>query len=87
MPPLKQDGQKHTDSPLTPQEALQLLESAVNYCQLSGLLVRASNAPYLCITIEQARMKGELHHFVLADDVTLMDHTAANTRTYPRSRL
>lgn len=84
MPSPKQDGQT---TALTPQEALQLLESAVNYCQQSGLLVRAGNAPYLCITIEQARMKGEPPQFVLADDVTLVDHRTPNTRTYPRSRL
>lgn len=42
----KRSGQRRaTTAPATPAEALQLLQSAVSYCQQAGLLVRAVNRP------------------------------------------
>jgi hypothetical protein len=48
---------------LAPQEALQLLESAVSYCQQAGLQVRAANQDdgALAVFIPNA-------HYVLTDD-------------------
>lgn len=59
------NAQKNTTPILTPAEALKLLQSAVSYCQLSGLIVRAGNAPYLCLSIDGARMDGDPPRFVL----------------------
>ena len=52
---------------VTAMEALQLLESAVNYCQSAGLTVRAGNVPNLVLSIDGAVLDGDPPHFVLAN--------------------
>jgi hypothetical protein len=44
--------------PVTPAEALQILESAINYCRQAGLDVRAGNIPGgLALTIGGAELQ------------------------------
>lgn len=57
---------KRTPQPITAAEALQLLESAVNYCQAAGLAVRAGNVPNLCLSIDGAMMQGDPPRFIVA---------------------
>ncbi len=59
-----------TLTPVTAAEALQLLESAVNYCQQAGLAIRAGNVPNLCLSIDGAIMEGDPPRFVLTDSST-----------------
>jgi len=56
---------------LSRQQTIELLASAVNYCQQSGLVVRAlNNGNNLVLTIEGARVEiGEQSARFVADDV------------------
>ena len=45
MKPTKQSGQDENSLPITAQEALQLLQSAIGYLQLAGMAVQAQNTP------------------------------------------
>src|SRR5574341_1917443 len=52
MSKIKRSGQK----PVTVQEALQFLQSAIGYCQKAGMTVRAANMPEgLSLVIPDAR--------------------------------
>lgn len=43
-------------SPLSQQDALEILKSAVLYCRESGLTVRAGNRPQLVIAIDDVTL-------------------------------
>jgi hypothetical protein len=45
--------------PITAGEALQLLESAIGYCQQAGLTIHAGNVPNLVLSVEGAVMEGD----------------------------
>lgn len=61
----KQAKTRRVTPTITMQEALELLESAVSYCQLAGLRVRAANQDdgALAVFIPNA-------HYILTDDGT-----------------
>ena len=83
------DTQSHAAQPLTPAEALELLQSAVSYCQSAGLKIHAGNMPNLVLSIKGAVMTGEPPSFMLSDTVDISTPTpTVGSATRPvRSRL
>ncbi len=51
MSKTKPKGKQHESEPITPSQALELLESAVSYCQQAGLQVSAVNDDHGTLTI------------------------------------
>lgn len=81
--------QKRLPTLITAEEALEILQSAVNYCQLAGLTIRAGNVPNLCLSIEGVVMDSNPPRFRLAQaagDMTAQDSTPPAVRPI-RSRL
>jgi hypothetical protein len=58
---------KRIPQPITAAEALEMLQSAVNYCQSAGLTIRAGNVPNLVLSIDGAMMDGDPPRFRLAE--------------------
>lgn len=81
--------QKGLPKLITAEEALEILQSAVNYCQLAGLTIRAGNVPNLCLSIDGVVMDNNPPHFRLAQATS--DVADQNSTTPParpvRSRL
>lgn len=71
--------QKRLPTLITAEEALEILQSAVNYCQLAGLTIRAGNVPNLCLSIEGVVMDSDPPRFCLAQ--TAGDMTAQSSST------
>lgn len=61
---------KKSQPDITAQEALDILASAVSYCQQAGLTVRAGNRPQLTVAIDGAHLTAD--GAFCADDVTLV---------------
>lgn len=74
----RQNG-KNKPPNLTTTEALEILLSAVQYCQGAGLTVRAGNSPMLTIQIDNAVLDGT--------GKFSLEELPSVTPTGPRSRL